>query len=114
NDKGGNPSENGGELRILDASNNIIFTLNNTKNSPLRYFVGGKMEHAQATEFTNMETWYTVEVLLDLETDEVTLKIEEQVSETVKEYKVSLEGVLFDGSVGSIRLVGMRTSGNNI
>ncbi|NIK78794.1 hypothetical protein FHS15_003940 [Paenibacillus castaneae] len=114
NDKGGSANENSGEFRILDSSDHIIFTINNTNNAPLTYFTGGKSETAAVTGMTNQETWYRVEVVIDLNTNEVNLTLTDQASDTSETYTVSLAGTAFDGSVASVRLVGVRTSGNNI
>ncbi|CAM3606728.1 S-layer homology domain-containing protein [Marinicrinis lubricantis] len=114
NDKGSHPNENGGELTILDSSNHVIFTLNNTRNAPLRYYVGGKAETAVNTGFVDMNTWYSVEVNLDLGQNEAQLKITDPQTGQTESYTSTMGGVAFDGSVGSIKLVGLRTSGNNI
>src|SRR5699024_4536052 len=37
NDKGGNPAENGGEVRLTDSSSNQIFAMHYTKNAPLAF-----------------------------------------------------------------------------
>ncbi|NMA84491.1 MAG: S-layer protein, partial [Epulopiscium sp.] len=112
NDKGGNPNENGGEFRILDSSENTVFTLNNTRNSPLQYILG--RQQGVLTSFSNPETWLDVEVKFDLGKNEVVLQITDQSTEQREVYTSSLEGVDFDGTVASFKLVGMRTSGNNI
>jgi rhamnogalacturonan endolyase len=113
NDKGANnPSENGGEFRIMDSSGNIVFTLNNTNNAPLKYFAG--KQPAMETAITNPQGWYTAEVTFDIRADLVTLKLTHKATGAIEVYSSSLYGVAFDGSVASVRLVGMRTSGNNI
>lgn len=113
NDKNAaNPSENGGEFRIMDSSGNAVFTLNHTNLSPLRYFAG--KQPAADTAVTNPQAWYTVEVNLDIRNNGYMLKLTDQAAGTGEEHSGSLSGVAFDGSVAQIRLVGMRTSGNNI
>lgn len=112
NDRGGNANENGGEFRILDGANNTIFTLNHTNNSPLAYFVGAKP--AAATGFTDPEAWLGVEIVFDLIENEATLKLTDLATSRTETYTTSLEGVAFDGSLKTVNLVGIRTSGNNI
>ncbi|MDQ0916259.1 rhamnogalacturonan endolyase [Paenibacillus sp. V4I5] len=113
NDKSAsNPSENGGEFRILDSTGNTVFTLNNTNNAPLQYFVG--KQPAASTSITNPQAWYTVGINLDVENNVVICKLTDKATGTSQEYTSSLNGVAFDGSVASVKLVGMRTSGNNI
>ncbi|WP_274468808.1 MULTISPECIES: rhamnogalacturonan lyase family protein [unclassified Paenibacillus] len=113
NDKNAsNPSENGGELRVLDSTGNTVFTLNNTNNAPLQYFAG--KQPAASTSFANPQTWYSAGILFDVENNAVILKLTDQATGTSQTYTSSLNGVAFDGSVASVKLVGMRTSGNNI
>jgi rhamnogalacturonan endolyase len=114
NDKGDRAYENGGEFRIIDSSNNIVFTLNNTNNAPLTYFTGGRTETAAATGIMNPEAWYHVEINFDLSKNEVVFKITDTTTNAIETYTSSLEEVAFDGSVASVKLVGVRTSGNNI
>ncbi len=111
NDKGDKLEENGGEFRIIDTSGNTIFTLNNTNNAPLKYFARGQAP--AETKITNKEAWYSFEVNFNISTNEVVLKITDQTGAS-EEYTSSLEGASFDGSVASVKLVGIRTSGNNI
>lgn len=113
NDKGDRASENGGEFRIIDGSNNIVFTLNNTNQAPLTYFVGGRAENAVSTGITNPEAWYQFEVNFDLIAQVAELTITDSATGNVESYTISLDGVAFDGSIQSIKLVGIRTSGNN-
>ncbi|WP_168120013.1 S-layer homology domain-containing protein [Paenibacillus sp. HB172176] len=113
NDKGANPNENGGEFRVLDASNNIVFTLNYTNNAAFTYFAGGRAETAEATAFTDPEAWYRVEIEFDLSGNAAELKLTSLADESTESHTVSLDGVAFDGSVATVRLVGLRTSGNN-
>jgi rhamnogalacturonan endolyase len=112
NDKGANPNENGGELRILDSSNNVVFTLNNTNNAPLKYYTGTTT--AQATAITSPGAWYGVELQLDIINNQADLKLTNKATGNTEEYTASMEGVTFDGSIRSIVLAGLRTSGNNI
>ncbi len=111
NDKGVHPEENGGEFRISDSAGNTVFTLNNTNNAPLVYFVGKNAP--VETGMTNPEAWYNVQVNIDLLTNELTLTLESKETGETESYTSSLEGVNFDGTVSTLRLVGMRTSGNN-
>ncbi|WP_246879813.1 Ig-like domain-containing protein [Bacillus suaedae] len=111
NDKGDRAYENGGEFRIMDSSGNTVFTLNNTNNAPLSYFAGGQAP--VQTAITDPEAWYDIEVGFDLIANEVTVSLENQDLGIDEEYTSSLEGVAFDGSISTLRLVGMRTSGNN-
>ncbi|WP_100407798.1 rhamnogalacturonan lyase [Bacillus solitudinis] len=110
NDKGDRASENGGEFRIIDSSGNTVFTLNNTNNAPLTYFAGN--QEPTETGITEPEAWYGVEVTFDLMNNEATLTLTNSAGVT-EEHTSSLEGVAFDGSVATVRLVGIRTSGNN-
>ncbi|MFA9560482.1 S-layer homology domain-containing protein [Evansella sp. AB-rgal1] len=111
NDKGSNPSENGAEFRLIDSSGNIVFTLNNTNNSPLTYFAGSQVP--TETGITEPDAWYEIEVLLDLIGNEVTLTLKNEDLGINEDYTSSLEGVAFDGSLETLRFVGLRTSGNN-
>ncbi|MDQ0974527.1 rhamnogalacturonan endolyase [Neobacillus niacini] len=111
NDKGTRQFENSGELRIIDNSGNIIFTLNNTNTEAIEYFAGSQ---APAQTFaTNQETWYEVSVHFDLIKNQAVLTLKDKESGETQEYTSSLEGVSFDGSVKTVKLVGIRTSGNN-
>ncbi|WP_438446441.1 S-layer homology domain-containing protein [Gorillibacterium sp. sgz5001074] len=112
NDKGSNPSENAGELRISDSSNNVIYTLNNTNNSPLTYFAGKQLP--SNTVFTNPQTWYAVQILIDVQNNRVQLTMTDKSNGKTESYTSTLDGVAFDCSVSSVRLAGVRTSGNNI
>src|SRR5699024_2413969 len=105
NDKGGNPNENGGELRMEDEEGDTVFTINNTNNAPLTFSVGN--QEPVETTITDPEAWYQVEVHFDLLTNEVQLTIGEE------NYTSSLDAVSFDGSIDKLKLVGIRTSGNN-
>lgn len=113
NDKAAsNPSENGGEFRILDSTGNTVFTVNNTNQAPLQYFAG--KQPAASTGITNPQAWYKVGINLDVENEVVKFKLTDKAAGTSQEFTSSLNGVAFDGSVASVKLVGMRTSGNNI
>ncbi len=111
NDKGDKAEENGGEFRLIDSSGNTVFTLNNTNNAPLTYSAGNN-EPAE-TNITEPEAWYEVEVHLDLISNEVSLTLENQEAGVNEAYTTSLDGVDFDGSISTVKLVGIRTSGNN-
>lgn len=113
NDKGTSANENGGEFRVLDAANNIVFTLNHTNNEALKYFAGGRLETAAGTGFTNKETWYRVEIGFNLNEQTAVLKLTDIESDVSESYEVSIADAAFDGSVAGVRLVGIRTSGNN-
>ncbi|SDN03880.1 Ig-like domain (group 4) [Bacillus sp. OK048] len=111
NDKGDRQYENSGELRIIDSTGNTIFTLNNTNKEAIEYFAGSQ---APAETFiTNQEAWYEVRVHFDLINNQAVLTLTDKASGETKEYTSSLEGVAFDGSVKTVKLVGIRTSGNN-
>lgn len=113
NDKGPNhASENGGELKIFDGSNNLIFSVNNTNKAPLSYYAGYQIP--QQTKFTNPETWYEVSILIDLYKETVTLKLTDKATQESGEYSVAIDTIPFDSSVKEIRLSGVRTAGNNI
>ncbi|SER44314.1 rhamnogalacturonan endolyase [Gracilibacillus ureilyticus] len=111
NDKGTHPNENGGEFRILDSAGNTVFTLNHTKNAPLKYFLGNN--EATTTGFSDPHTWYNLKIMFDLLNNNVTLTMENKESGEIETYESSLDGVSFDGTLSTIRLVGIRTSGNN-
>ena len=111
NDKGSRQFENSGELRIMDNTGNTIFTLNNTNTEAIEYFAGSQ---APAQTFiTNQEAWYEVSVHFDLIKNQAVLTLKDKASGESQEYTSSLEGVAFDGSVKTVKLVGIRTSGNN-
>ncbi|MEH7253066.1 Ig-like domain-containing protein [Neobacillus niacini] len=111
NDKGSRQFENSGELRIIDSTGNTIFTLNNTNTEAIEYFAGSQ---APAETFiTNQEAWYEVRVHFDLINHQAVLTLTDKASGESKDYTSSLEGVAFDGSVKTVKLVGIRTSGNN-
>ncbi|OLS41151.1 Ig-like domain-containing protein [Bacillus sp. MRMR6] len=111
NDKGSRAFENAGEFRIIDATGNIVFTLNNTNNAPLTYFAGSQTP--SETSIINPQAWYEVAVNFDLINNEATLTLTNKETGETEEYTSTLEGVAFDGSVAAVRLVGIRTSGNN-
>jgi rhamnogalacturonan endolyase len=111
NDKGSNPYENGGELRIIDSSGNTVFTINNTRNDVLSYFAKG--QEAVKTNISNMEAWYHFNIHFDIKTNTVNLTIKDLNDTSLSEHTFSLEGSGFDGSIASLKLVGVRTSGNN-
>ncbi|UZQ86204.1 S-layer homology domain-containing protein [Thermoclostridium stercorarium] len=112
NDKGSNPQENGGEFRIEDSSKNTVFTINNTRNSPLKFSVGNS--EATYTSFTNAEKWYGIEIYLNILENKAILKITDKETNTTETYERSLEGINFDGSINNVKLAGVRTAGNNI
>ncbi|MFX3636250.1 MAG: S-layer homology domain-containing protein [Candidatus Pristimantibacillus sp.] len=114
NDKGNGANENGGEFRIHDSSNNVVFTINHTNNAPLTYYAGGQSANAAVTGMTNAETWYKVDVTFDLTSNEVTLKLTDLAANRSETYITSLTGISFDGSVAAVKLGGVRTSGNNL
>ena len=111
NDKGERPQENAGDLRFYDSTGNTIFTLNNTNNAPISYYAGNQAP--VVTSIENPESWYHVKVNFDLLNNEVKLSLTNQEG-TTTEYTSSLEGVAFDGSFDAVKLVGVRTSGNNL
>ncbi|WP_078546796.1 rhamnogalacturonan lyase family protein [Litchfieldia alkalitelluris] len=112
NDKGDKLFENGGELRFEDSSGKTIFTLNNTNNAALSYFAGNQAP-AQ-TEFSNPDSWYHVKVNFNLLNNQVELSLTDKESDQTIERTSTLDGVAFDGSIKSIKLAGVRTSGNNL
>jgi len=112
NDKGSNPYENGGELRLIDSSGNVFWKLNNTRNSPLQLILGNSVVFN--TYFTDPEKWYDIEINCDVLNKVISTKITDTETSTVVEFTYSLDGVAFDGTLKSISLVGIRTSGNNI
>ena len=113
NDKG-DPlkEENGGDFRIVDSSNNVILTLNYTRNNPLAFFRGNFPK--STTQFTNPLTWYAVEALFNQETNQVTLTMKDKSTGVTEEHIMPLDDIVFDGFINAIRLVGVRTAGNNI
>lgn len=111
NDKGERPQENAGDLRFYDSTGNTVFTLNNTNNAPLSYYAGNQAPIA--TSIDNPEAWYHLKVNFNLFNNEVMLSLTNKDGKT-SEYTSSLEGVAFDGSFEAIKLVGVRTSGNNL
>jgi rhamnogalacturonan endolyase len=111
NDRGNNPFENGGEVKFLDSTGNVVFSLNNTNNSNLAYYAGN--QPLSYTGFSNPEEWYHVDVVFNLISNEVQLSLTDQAGAT-EEYAVSLDGVNFSGSIKMIRLAGVRTNGNNL
>lgn len=111
NDKGGNPAENGGELRLTDHSSNLIFAMHYTKNAPLAFIVG---KEKVETEFTNPETWYAVETKMDLTSENMMIEITDLETNVSETYEQSLTDIPFDGSIAQMSLAGLRTSGNNI
>lgn len=112
NDKESSAEENGGELRLLDSSNNVIFTLNNTNGSALTAFTGNN--ETKETFVTDPEKWYTFEIKMDLLNNNIDLKVEDKESNNSETYVLSLAGVDFDSTVEILQLVGMRTPTNNI
>lgn len=113
-DKGNSANENGGEFRIYDSSNNIIFTLNHTNKAPLTYYIGGQSAKAVVTGMTNSETWYNVNITFDLTSDEATLLLTDVAANQSETHTISFADINFDGSVAAVKLGGVRTSGNNL
>ncbi|WP_251551092.1 FIMAH domain-containing protein [Neobacillus muris] len=111
NDKGGNPYENGGEFRLIDSAGNIVFTINNTRNEVLNYFAKG--QETVKTSISNMEAWYHFDIQFDNRNNTVTLNMKDDNGASLSEHTFSLDGSGFDGSLASLKLVGIRTSGNN-
>jgi rhamnogalacturonan endolyase len=124
NDKGSNSLENVGELRILDSSKNIAFTLINTNNEPIKFKAGSTNAPGtdpsadyvapSATSFTNPNAWYTIELQFDVVNNRAELSITDKSTGLSEEYSVSMDKVSFDGLIGSIIFSGHRTSGNNV
>nr|WP_244719332.1 rhamnogalacturonan lyase [Gracilibacillus caseinilyticus]UOQ48592.1 rhamnogalacturonan lyase [Gracilibacillus caseinilyticus] len=111
NDKGEHLYENGGEFRILDGAGNTVFTINSTNKEAITYYAGDQEQ--TATSFTDQETWYHMSVTFDLASNDVSLDMENQATGVKESYQSSLDEVDFDGNVSTLRLVGVRTSGNN-
>ncbi|MEH7117337.1 Ig-like domain-containing protein [Neobacillus vireti] len=111
NDKGVNPDENGGEFRLIDSSGNIVFTINNTHNSKLNYFAKG--QPTVVSSISNMEAWYQFDIHFDIKNNSVTINIADQQGNPLEDHTFSLEGSSFDGSIAALKLVGVRTAGNN-
>ncbi|WP_088105180.1 FIMAH domain-containing protein [Halalkalibacter urbisdiaboli] len=111
NDKGDKLEENGGELRFYDKTGNTVYTLNNTNNANLTYFAGNQA--SAETKISNPEAWYHVKVNFDLLENKVDLNLTDQDGNS-EAYTSTLEGVAFDGSFDAVKLVGLRTSGNNL
>ncbi|WP_199621256.1 rhamnogalacturonan lyase family protein [Paenibacillus alkalitolerans] len=111
NDKGNHQYENGGEVKFFDSANNSIFTLNHTNSANLSFYAG-KQDRA-ATNISDPEAWYHVLVIFDLVNNEVKLSLTDQ-NGAAEQYTSSLNGVDFNGSFSAIKLVGVRTSGNNL
>ncbi|RAV06462.1 S-layer homology domain-containing protein [Paenibacillus sp. YN15] len=113
NDKG-DPlkEENGGDFRIVDGSNNVILTLNYTRNNPLAFYRGNFPK--TNTQFANPLAWYAVEVLINQETNQATLKMTDKSTGMSEEHVLPLDDIVFDGFISGFRLVGVRTAGNNI
>lgn len=112
NDKGGNPSENGGEFRLLDGSGLIVFALRNVNNSPLAFVAGSNAP--VTTQFSNPLNWYTISVLFDQIANEMIVGIKDKSSGIYEEHTISMETIVFNGFLDSIKIVGLRTAGNNI
>lgn len=111
NDKGTNQFENGGDLKFYDGAGRAVFTLNYTKNGSLAYYPG--TQPPRPTGFTDPEAWYRISVRFDLIDNSVELTLSDP-NGMSEDYRTSLEGVSFDGSFSAIKLIGVRTSGNNI
>lgn len=112
NARGGNPHENGGEIRIIGSNNRTIFTINNTRNSPLRYFVG--TQTPRETGFVNPEVWFQVEIRINVLHSEVGLKLTCKADQVMYESVSPLDVVDFGGTVNVVTIAGIRTAGNNI
>ncbi|MEK4248020.1 rhamnogalacturonan lyase family protein [Paenibacillus sp. FSL W7-1287] len=113
NDKGSNPSENGGELRIMNGSNQTILTLNHTNQSPISYYIGNGIQRG-ATTITEPEAWYRTTIDIDYIKNEIVLNMVNESLEVNETYRISMDELEIDTKVGGIRLGGMRTSGNNL
>jgi len=112
NDKGSNPNENGGEFKIEDSSGNTVFTINNTRNSPLKFSIGNNA--FVETSHTNPLKWYGIEIYLNVLDKQAQFVIHDKAENIKDVYDLSLDGVNFDGSIKNIKLQGVRTSGNNL
>ena len=112
NDKGKNPENNGGDFRLFDNSGMTFFTIRNIKDQPLAFFAGSQA--ITNTQFTNPNSWYTIDVYIDLSADQMIFGMKEKSTGIYEEYTISIKDVVFDGFIDSIKLVGIRTSGNNI
>jgi len=112
NDKGSNPNENGGEFKIEDSLGNTIFTINNTRNSPLKFYIGA--QNATETSFTNPEKWYGIEIFIYVKESKLKFNITDKEAGITETYDLSLENVSFNGNIKNIKLQGIRTSGNNL
>lgn len=110
NEKGNNPQENAGELQFFDSLGNLILALNNTRGLPLRVI---SKEEVVETGLTNPNTWINVEVVLDNLSKSIHVNLLDTSSGRVERYSVSLKKGC-DGSLGAVRLAGIRTPGNNI
>jgi len=113
NDKGSNPNENGGELRITNGSNQTILTLNHTNNSPISYYIGNGSERF-ATAITEPEAWYRTSVNINYIDNEMILSMVNESLAVDEMYRISIDDLEIDTKVGGIRLGGVRTSGNNL
>lgn len=113
NDKGSNPNENGGELRITNSSNQTIFTLNHTNNAPLSYYIGNGEQRA-ATAIVEPEAWYHTVLVFDYVHNEIRLSLSNDSLGVHEEISLSMDGLSMDTKLGGMRLGGVRTSGNNL
>jgi len=113
NDKGSNPNENGGELRITNGSNQTLLTLNHTNNSPISYYTGNGNER-HATKIAQPEAWYRTSIDINYIDNEMILSMVNESLAVDETYRISMDDLEIDTKVGGIRLGGVRTSGNNL
>lgn len=113
NDKGTNPNENGGELRITNGNNQTLFTLNHTNNAPLSYYVGNGTDRG-ITSVTEPEAWYRAEIIMDYLSNNIRFSLTNTELDIAEAHTVSMDSLTIDTKVGGIRLGGVRTSGNNL
>lgn len=112
NDKGNNPEDNSGEVRILDGNDQIIFALKYTAQSPISYYIGNN--DPEETAIKDPLKWYTVDLDFDLLDNTVAVKLTDSVTNESYQYLASLEGVNHDATIASIQLAGIHTDGNYI
>ncbi|MDF2935978.1 MAG: S-layer protein [Paenibacillaceae bacterium] len=115
--KGSNPNENSAEFQVQDTANRLITTLQFTKNAPLGFFIGLRDASPKVnTGFTNMETWYAIEILLDQGNGSGLLKITDKATgvEELHPFSLPTGDNKFSGAINKVILNGVRTSGNNL
>src|SRR5690606_9985422 len=113
NDKGSNPSENGGELRIMNGSNQTILTLNHTNQSPISYYIGNGIQRG-ATTITEPEAWYRTTIDIDYIKNEIVLNMVNESLEVNEKDRQSMDGREQGKKICCISLGRRRTSGNNL